>query len=447
MPARFPSEIKDASPLGQPLKFEFSGKTAPNRFLKAAMTERLSSWDPVNLEKRGVPSQELIRVYQRWGEGGFGVILTGNIMVDYKSLEAPGNPIIPPGAPFEGARFEAFKELASQGKAHGSLIVGQVSHPGRQVEQRLEPNPISASDVQLEGEVMGMRFAKPRAATQEDIKDIINRFTHAAEYLAKAGYDGIQLHGAHGYLLAQFLSQTTNKRTDQYGGSLQNRARLILEIAQSIRKKLPASSGFVLGIKINSVEFQEGGFTADEAKELCVLLEQNEFDFVELSGGTYQSLAFVHKRESTRKREAFFLEFAEKIAPGLKKTKTYVTGGFRTLDGMVNALKTVDGVGLGRPACQEFHMGKDLLEGKIVGAINQKVDQDNFGLHTVIAGSQMKQVGRGQEPIDMSVQENVDAFMKDMGAWAQKMASGDASNYGYVDIESAQARPYGTTAA
>ncbi|KIX97051.1 uncharacterized protein Z520_07165 [Fonsecaea multimorphosa CBS 102226] len=444
MSDRFPSEIKDASPLGQPLKFEFSGKTAPNRFLKAAMTERLSSWDPVNKEKRGVPSKELIRVYQRWGEGGLGLILTGNIMVDYTSLEAPGNPIIPPGSPFEGTRFEAFKELASQAKAHGSLVVGQVSHPGRQVEARLEPHPISASDIQLEGDIMGMRFAKPHAASLDDIKDIINRFTHAAEYLAKAGYDGIELHGAHGYLLAQFLSQTTNKRTDQYGGSLHNRARLTLEIAQSIRQKLPASSGFVLGIKINSTEFQEGGFTGDEAKELCVLLEQNEFDFVELSGGTYQSLAFHHKRESTRKREAFFIEFAEMITPALTKTKTYVTGGFKTLDGMVSALKSVDGVGLARPVCQEFHLAKDLLDGKVSAAINQKVDQDNFGLTNVIAGSQIRQVGRDQEPIDMSVPENVEAFMKDMGAWAEKMGKGDAANYGYVDIESAQAKPYGT---
>ncbi|KIW90333.1 uncharacterized protein Z519_08977 [Cladophialophora bantiana CBS 173.52] len=447
MSVRMPSRIKDASPLGQPLKFEFSGKTVPNRFLKAAMTERLSSWDPVHKEKRGVPSKQLIRVYQRWGEGGLGLILTGNIMIDYQSLEAPGNPIIPPAAPFEGSRFEAFKELAGQAKVHGSLVVGQVSHPGRQVDQRLESDPISASDVQLEGELMGMKFAKPHAASLEEIQDIINRFTHAAEYLAKAGYDGIELHGAHGYLLAQFLSQTTNKRTDQYGGSLQNRARLILEVAQSIRRKLPASSGFVLGIKINSVEFQEGGFTADEAKDLCVLLEQNEFDFVELSGGTYQSLAFTHKRESTKKREAFFLEFADKITPGLKKTKTYVTGGFKTLDGMVNALKTVDGVGLGRPVCQEFRIAKDMLEGKISGAIKQKVDQDDFGLTNVIAGSQIRQVGKDQQPIDMSVQENVDAFLNDMGAWAQKMSSGDASNYGYVDIEAAQARPYGTSAA
>lgn len=447
MPQRLPSDTKDAGPLAQPLKFEFSGKTAPNRFLKAAMTERLSSWDPENKEKRGIPSEELIRVYQRWGEGGLGLILTGNLMIDFDDLEAPGNAIIPPQTPFEGKRFEAFKEMAKQSKAHGSLVVGQVSHPGRQVESRLQPNPLSASDIQLEGEVMGMKFAKPHAASEDEIKEVVNGFTHAAEFLHKTGYDGIELHGAHGYLLAQFLSKTTNKRTDQYGGSLENRARIILEIAQSIRQKLPPSSGFMVGIKINSVEFQEGGFTTDEAKELCVLLEQNQFDFVELSGGTYQSLAFAHKRESTKKREAFFLEFADKITPGLQKTKTYITGGFKTIDGMVNALKTVDGVGLARPVCQEFHLTKDMLEGKVSGAVEQKVDQDNFGLTNVVAGTQMRQVGKDQEPIDMSVQENVDAFMQDMGAWGEKMGSGDASNYGYVDIEHAKTTPYGTAAA
>jgi 2,4-dienoyl-CoA reductase-like NADH-dependent reductase (Old Yellow Enzyme family) len=146
-PERYQSDNVDASPLGKPLKFEFSGRTAKNRFLKAAMTERISSWDPKDVKARGIPSKNLINVYKRWGEGGFGQILTGNIMIEYDQLEAMGNPIIPRDAEFSGPRFEAFKES----KAHGSLIVGQVSHPGRQVENRIQKNPISASDVQLEG--------------------------------------------------------------------------------------------------------------------------------------------------------------------------------------------------------------------------------------------------------------------------------------------------------
>lgn len=193
-PVRYDSEDLDPSPLGRPLKFEFSGKTAPNRFLKGAMTERLSSWDPKNLETRGIPSKELINVYRRWGEGCYGVILTGNILIEPDHIEAPGNPIIPRTSPIEGERFEAFKEMAKQSKAHGSLIIGQVNHPGRQVQDRIQPNPVSASDVQLEGEAMGMTFGKPRAATPEDIQNFIEGFSHAAEYLEKAGYDGIQLH-------------------------------------------------------------------------------------------------------------------------------------------------------------------------------------------------------------------------------------------------------------
>lgn len=444
--ARFESANVDALPLGKPLPFEFSGRTAPNRFMKGAMTERLSSWDPKNLEARGIPSKELINAYKRWGEGEIGIMLTGNIMFEYDHLEAAGNPIIPKTAPFEGERFEAFKEMATQGKAHGMLMVGQVSHPGRQVTANIQKDPVSASDVHLDMNIMGMTFAKPHAASEQEIAGFIEGWAHTAEYLEKAGYDGIELHGAHGYLLAQFLSPTTNKRTDKYGGSLENRARLILEVAQEIRKR--TKPDFIVGIKLNSVEFQDKGFQPEEAKQLCAMLEQNKFDFVELSGGTYEKLAFAHQRESTKKREAFFLEFAELIAPAMKKTKVYITGGLKTVGAMVDVLQSVDGVGLARPLCQEPHLCKDILEGKVKGAIKQLVDDSNFGLTNVIAGSQIKQTGKDLEPIDMSQEENLQAFMKDMGAWSEKMkADSEMINYGFVDVQSAKAVPYGTPAA
>ena len=448
-PDRFESENVDPAPLSKPLHFEFSGQTAKNRFLKAAMTERLSSWDPKDLAKRGIPSKNLINVYKRWGEGDTGLILTGNIMVEYDQLEAPGNPIIPRDAPFSGERFEAFKELATQSKKNGSLVVGQVSHPGRQVESRIQPDPMSASDVQLEGNVMGMTFARPHPATTDEIKRLIEGFTHAAEYLHKAGYHGIQLHGAHGYLLAQFLSGTTNKRTDKYGGSLANRSRIILEIAQSIRSKLPTSTGFMVGIKLNSVEFQESGFSPADCRDLVQLLEsEGQFDFVELSGGTYQQLAFAHKRDSTKKREAFFLEFADTIVPGLSKTKVYVTGGLRTAGGMVRALDTVDGVGLARPICQEVDLPHKILSGAARAAIHQKLDQDDFGLTNVVAGTQIRQVGRDEQPLDMSSEKNVETFQKDMQSWMQGMQEdgGKMEKFGYVDIVSTAASPYGVTA-
>jgi 2,4-dienoyl-CoA reductase-like NADH-dependent reductase (Old Yellow Enzyme family) len=289
---------------------------------------------------------------------------------------------------------------------------------------------------------MGMEFTKPHAATQDEINRVIYGFAHAAEYLEKAGFDGIELHGAHGYLLAQFLSPSTNQRTDKYGGSLENRLRIILEIAEECRKRV--SNTFIIGIKVNSVEFQDKGFSPEEAKDLCQALEKARFDYVELSGGTYESLAFGHKRESTKKRESFFIEFAEEIVKPLTKTKTYVTGGLKTVGAMAKALDTVDGVGLARPVCQEPHLPKDILERKVTGSINLKLDDNDFGLTNMAAGTQIRQIGKDQEPIDLSDQKNVDAFMKDMEAWGEKMGNDkELKEYGYIDLSQA-AKPYGT---
>jgi len=283
---------------------------------------------------------------------------------------------------------------------------------------------------------MGMEFAKPHAATQEEINRVIEGFAHAAEFLEKAGYDGIELHAAHGYLLAQFLSPTTNKRTDKYGGSLANRLRLIIEIAEASRKRV--SSSFIFGIKVNSVEFQDKGFTPEEARLLCQALEGVQFDYAELSGGTYESLAFSHKRESTKKRESFFIEFAEEIVKPLTKTKTYVTGGFKTVGAMVKALDVVDGVGLARTVCQEPHLPKDMLAGKVHGALKLQLDDQDFALTNIAAGSQIRQVGKGQKPIDLSKKENVDTLMKDMQAWSKKLTEDkEMKEFGYIDLGAA----------
>jgi 2,4-dienoyl-CoA reductase-like NADH-dependent reductase (Old Yellow Enzyme family) len=292
---------------------------------------------------------------------------------------------------------------------------------------------------------MGMTFAKPHAASDQEIATIIDQFAHAAEFLEKAGWDGIQLHGAHGYLLAQFLSPTTNRRTDKYGGSLENRMRLITEIATECRRRV--SPSFILGIKINSVEFQDKGFSPEEARELCKALERERFDFVELSGGTYESLAFVHKRESTKKRESFFIEFAEQIVKPLSKTRTYITGGFKTVGAMVKALNIVDGVGLARPVCQEPHLPKDMLEGKVSGAIKQLLDDNDFGITNIAAGTLIRQIGKDQEPMDLSKKENVDAFFKDLEKWGAKMAGDtEGKEYGYIDL-SQKTQPYGVASA
>ncbi|KAF5613318.1 oxidoreductase [Fusarium tjaetaba] len=435
----------DPSALGRPLNLPFSGRTAKNRFMKAAMTERLSSWDPVDLSKRGIPTPEIINAYKWFGRGGIGIILTGNLIVDAINIEGAGNLIVPPDAPFQGPRFEAYQCLAKAGNHDGSLMLAQLSHGGRQVQDKFQPDPVSASDVHLDKEVWGMKFAKPHAASHNEIETIVESFAHAAEYLYRAGFDGFQLHAAHGYLLSQFLSPRTNHRTDEYGGSVANRARIIVEIVDAIRALVPTSTGFVLGIKINSVEFSDEGFSLDECGELCVLLEHEcKFDFVELSGGTYEDMAFEHKRESTKQREAFFLDFAETIVPKLEKTKAFVTGGFLTVQAMIKAMDVVDGIGLARTLCAEPNLPRDILAGRVTtGAIVQKIDRQDYGLTETVAGTQIRQLGRNQAPMDLTDENVVKAFLDSVSKWEKALEEdGDKSEvYGYVDVEGIELRP------
>ena len=402
-------------------------------------------WDAKDPSKRGIPGPELATLYRHWGQGGWGQILTGNIMIDPYNVEAAGNYVIKKDDPYSGPRFEGFQKIAEGAKVKGGLIVGQVSHAGRQVDSKNQPNPISASDVQLVAPLMGATYGVPRPATEEDIKGIIEGFAHAAEYLEKAGFDGIQLHGAHGYLLAQFLSETTNKRTDKYGGSLENRMRLILEIAAEIKKRV--SKSFILGIKVNSVEFQEKGFQPEEAATLCKALEDAEFDYVELSGGTYEKPGFQYVRESTRKRENFFIEFAEQIVKPLKTIKVYTTGGFKTVGGAVDALNTVDGVGIGKAACQEPRLPNDVLEGKIIGFIKPAYDDNNVGVGLFTAAAQIRQIAHNLEPVDLSDSKKLEGVMADIQAQMAKKAEDITGTIYQPATVSAPSVPYGTTEA
>jgi len=386
----------DVSALGESITFPFSGRTARNRFLKAPMTERLCNWNKEgeNINARGFPSEEYTRLYQRWGEGEIGVIVAGNLMLRYDAVEAYGNPILQDD---HDNRTEAYRKVSEVAKAHGSLFVAQLSHPGRQGGAALNPNPVSASDVQLKIEWAGNKFNKPRALTVPEVKDVVKMWGETACLCHKSGFDGVQVHCAHGYLLAQFLSLTTNKRTDEYGGELENRSRIIFEIIDEIKRRVNDPS-FIICVKLNSVEFQPGGQTPDDCKNLCLKMEQYGVDFVDLSGGTFEGRAFEHKKESTKARESYFIEFAEMIRPLLKKTKIYVTGGFRTASGMVHAIQdgACDGVGIGRPLGAEPFLCKEILEGRITGAIENYVP---LPLNTQGTGSQLHQIGYGEKMI------------------------------------------------
>ncbi|KAJ4127077.1 hypothetical protein NW768_008700 [Fusarium equiseti] len=412
-PSRYGTEVVDPSRLLEPLEYVFAGQKAPNRFLKAAMSEKLATWDANDVSARGYVTPELLNLYRNWGAGGWGSILTSNVIIDGMNLEAPGNLTIPAEEPFEGRRFDGFKELATEAKKTGNLLIAQVSHAGRQVEEWVQPNPISASDVQLVSSSPGKTYGVPRPATKEDIANIINGFAHAAEFLEKAGFDGIELHGAHGYLLAQFLSPRTNKRTDEYGGSRENRMRLVLEVIAEIKRRV--SPKFIVGIKANAVEYTPGGVDVEDAKALAVELEKAKVDFLELSGGNYEKFAFAHIKEENRKRENYFLTQAEEIVKALKRDmKVFSTGGFKTVKAMVDSLDIIDGVGLGRASAQEPRFPETLKKESITGTMEQCFDHDDVLKRFAAAGVQICQIANQQEPVDLSKQENTDSLWNDV---------------------------------
>lgn len=264
-------------------------------------------------------------------------------------------------------------------------------------------------------------FAKTREATQADIDFLVRGFVHAAKYLEAVGFDGIELHGAHGYVIAHFLAHRTSKRTDAYRGSLTNRMRLLVDIARRIRAETPSS--FIVGVKLNSVEFQDGGFTVEEAAQVCRALQDVQIDFVELSGGNLEKIGHEWTKETTKKRDAFFLKFAETIVPQMgetaadRRTKVFINGGLRTAGAIAKAIDTVDAVGIVRSSAQEPWIARDLLNGNITGAVHPRAPFDNeFVMTNGMAGAQLRQVTSGFMPFNSSDEKAVDVYLKDKAA-------------------------------
>ncbi|CAM2854615.1 NADH:flavin oxidoreductase/NADH oxidase family protein [Pseudoalteromonas distincta] len=295
-----------------------SGLVLKNRIAKAAMEENLAQEDQT-------PSQALKNVYSAWAKGGAGLIITGNVMVDHLAMTGPGGLALE-----QSSDITAFAELARLSKQSNCKVVMQINHPGRQVFKKMGGKALSASSVALNMGKHSHLFGVPKAMTHTDIDDVITRFTQTAQQAEKAGFNGVQIHAAHGYLLAQFLSPLTNKRDDKWGGNLENRTRLLLEITRSI--KAACSSTFSVSVKLNSADFQRGGFEPSDAQVVVDLLNELNVDFVELSGGSYEAPAMQGKTsdERTLAREAYFLEFA-KVISQRSSIPIMTTGGISRL--------------------------------------------------------------------------------------------------------------------
>ena len=320
------------------------GLVLPNRIMKAALSEGMAN-------KRHAPDERLERLYSTWSKGGYGLIITGNVMVDGTQLGEPGNVVIE-----DERNLDALSRWVKATKDGGVPIWAQLNHPGRQSNPlELGATPVAPSAVPLA--MPGS--PTPRALTTAEIEDIIERFAAAAKVCETAGFDGVQIHGAHGYLVAQFLSPLSNRRDDEWGGDPARRMRFLIEVVRRIRSRV--SPGFAVGLKLNSADFQRGGFTEDESRGVLAALAGEGLDLIEVSGGSYEQPAMMGAAaDSTRAREAYFLEYARTVRSIVGDVPLAVTGGFRSRSAMQAAVDSgeCDVVGLGRPTATTSGCGR-----------------------------------------------------------------------------------------
>jgi 2,4-dienoyl-CoA reductase-like NADH-dependent reductase (Old Yellow Enzyme family) len=347
--------------ISEPLRLP-CGARLSNRLCKAAMTEGLA-------DANNRATEAHVRLYRRWSHGGAGLLLSGNIQVDRWHLERPGNVAID-----GNGGLEALKAYARAGTEAGNHLWAQISHGGRQTPRNVNPEPLAPSAVSLVGvDFPGFATGRPRAMTEADILDVIERFAHAATTIREAGFTGVQIHSAHGYLLSQFLNPRVNQRTDAWGGSLENRARLLLEIVGRVRRAVGPE--FPLSIKLNSSDFQVGGLTNEESAQIVTWLNAAGVDLLEVSGGSWEQPALIGltlqdqgvdaPKDSTRLREAYFLDTAARIRK-VAKMPQMVTGGFRSAEAKNAALASggLDVIGLARPLVAEPELAGALIDGR-----------------------------------------------------------------------------------
>ncbi|HEX9465691.1 MAG TPA: NADH:flavin oxidoreductase/NADH oxidase family protein [Alphaproteobacteria bacterium] len=345
-------------PLAQPLELP-CGVTLSNRICKAAMSEGMADVDNHSTVR-------LERLYRRWARSGAGLLFTGNIQVDPHHLERPLNIVI-----HDGSGREELARLAEAGTSGGAHFWAQLSHSGRQVDAAINPAPLAPSAVEVDViRGAGFHFATPRAMTEAEILRAIAQFGYAARQVRAAGFTGVTLHAAHGYLISQFLSPLANKRQDKWGGSLENRARFLMTILHAVRRAV--GPGFPIGAKLNSSDFQKGGFTSAECVELVKMLNGTSLDLLELSGGSLEQPKVMGitlkdegedgRRQSTIEREAYFVNFAKDVRD-VARMPVMVVGGFRSAAAMVESLDKgeLDVVGLARPMIADPDGPKRLL--------------------------------------------------------------------------------------
>ncbi len=367
-----------------------NGSVIPNRIAKAAMEENMADADQA-------PSQELMRLYASWADGEAGLILTGNVMVDGRAMTGPGGVVLE-----DDRHLDRFRRWAEIGRSGGAQVWLQINHPGRQMQANLGQKTWAPSAVPMDLGKMSSRFAVPEAMTEDLIADVITRFARTAQLGEQAGFTGVEIHAAHGYLLSQFLSPLTNRRTDAWGGSLENRARLLLEIVKAVRGRV--SVGFAVAVKLNSADFQRGGFSSDDARQVVEMLNHLDVDLVELSGGSYEAPAMQGQSHDGRTlaREAYFLDFARDIRT-VARMPLMITGGIRRSAVADQVLDSgVDMVGIGTALAIDPHLPRDWRLGKDSAPQLPPITWKNKTLASLanmaVVKFQLRRLSRGQGP-------------------------------------------------
>jgi len=325
-----------------------NGTTIKNRFFKSAMSEGMGTRD-------FQPKKNIATLYKRWAEGGTGLIITGNIMVDPKGTAEPGNIVFD-----KNSNMEILKNWAKQGQQHGAKVMVQLNHPGKQAPKTVSKQTVAPSAVPL-GNGLNKLFSTPRALTTSEVEELVQKFVTSAKVAKEAGFSGVQIHAAHGYLISQFLSPHDNRRTDKYGGSLENRMRFLKEIYLGMREEL--GKNFTIGIKINSTDFKEDGLTEEDSLKTIIELANLGLDFVEISGGTYERPAMMGATSKST-NQVFFAEYSKKLKQKIE-IPVVVTGGIRSINAMNTLLNdnTTDFIGIARPLTIDPNIPNKIKQG------------------------------------------------------------------------------------
>ncbi|OHW96128.1 NADH oxidase [Colletotrichum incanum] len=374
--------------------------TLPNRLAKAAMAERFGGKD--NLPG----SKECLNACIQWARGNWGIVITGN--VHRKTLAA----------------CRTWAEVCS---GHGTKAIVQINHPGRQAPftRSIAPSPVPldlGSGI-FPWLVRKLVYGTPSELTKFQIQDVVKQFVHAAKLSADAGFAGVEIHAAHGYLLSQFLSPASNQREDAYGGSPLARAKIVLDVIHEIRKAVPKT--FIMGIKLNSADHQSSNDLRESIEQLKAITETG-IDFIEISGGSIEDPKFstgpnLEKKASTKVREAFFIEFANAIRHEIPHIPVMVTGGIRSRKGMeaIVSGNSCDLVGLARPSVINPMLPKEIILNPEVPDDEAVADAKRLDPWRISKYTSMKAIGTGRETL-----------------WYTKQIRRIGSQHGAVDVSS-----------